>query len=50
MSRYLIVGSGRQGVVVGYYLLRFFKAKKVVFVDTVFERSLNAVSILKNIK
>ena len=47
MSRFLIVGAGRQGIAVGYYLAKFYKAQRIVFVDTLFERSLNAVSSLK---
>ena len=42
MASYIIIGSGRQGIAVAYYLLRFGGAKHITFVDEFLEKSAEA--------
>lgn len=47
VAKYIIIGSGRQGIAVAYYLLRFGEAENITFVDEIFEKSAEAVTTLQ---
>ena len=47
MAKYLIIGSGRQGIAVAYYLLRFGGAEHITFVDEFFEKSAEAMATIQ---
>ena len=49
MSRYAIIGAGRQGIAVSYYLARFCGARQITFLDESPSQALNAAVTARKI-